>query len=534
MKSAPEGRRFPGYVDAPREDSGFAELASRPLKFLFVQLGFHPDYPDVATLATTYNDGIYYVASFLGRELPAAEVHMCQMFWGEHPRDFPLETYDYILISALATHFWSNRDALRLIKERRGDHCKTIMGGPHASFAPHEALTFVDYVILGEGEVPALQLVAALELEGDLSEVDNLCFLDDQGILVIPKVSRFNSLENAIDPRLLARAPRLHWATVSMSRGCPFDCSFCYAIRLLGRRFRTKAVGSIVEELDGIHQQTGCPRFYVTDLNFATREDFCRSVAESVRDRPYSFIAMTRIELADNLDLLLDLKRSGFNEYCLGVESEDPGTLKAFNKRVNASLQTERLWRFAEQDIYIHSAIIFGLETQDLGSIHRTARWCADARIVHPTFVCLAEYPFQNLLFGSHQDIEDHRIIMDVPTYQHYSFVGIFPRHMRPSVLQRAIIECYEIFFDRALEIESRPQRRMRLKSYALSVEHGLPGMERHVHFLEQLEKPYYTENGTLKEHLLEADFAGRKGELRDWLATAVHRDPNFAKALSL
>lgn len=502
------------------------------LKLLFVQLGFHKDYPDVSTLATTYNDGIYYVASFVQREMDA-DVDICQMFWGETPDDFPLESYDFILVSALATHFWSNREALETICRRKGAGCRVIMGGPHATFAPYEALEFADYVILGEGEIPALQLLTALRDGDDISTVDNLCYFDGDGRLRLNKFTHYKGIDNAINPQLLSRAPRLHWATVSMSRGCPFDCSFCYAIRILGRRFRPKGIDTIAAELDGIHQQTGCSRFYVTDLNFTTRADFCHAVADRIAAAGYHFIAMTRVDAADDIPMLVNLKRAGFQEYCLGVESEDPGVLKAFNKKVDASQQTERLLRFAEHDIYTHSAIIFGLESQDVGSIERTARWCADARIVHPTFVCLAEYPFQTLLYGSRQDIEDHRIITGVPTYQHYSFVGIFPRHMRPSTLQRAIMRSYDVFFERAFAIETRPQRRMRLKSYAKSVQLGIPGMEHHAQFLERIEAPYYTERGILKEELLKADFDARHGALRARLAETVRADAGFARAFA-
>ena len=35
----------------------------RPLNILAIQLGFNDSFPDVSTLATTYNDGIYYVAN---------------------------------------------------------------------------------------------------------------------------------------------------------------------------------------------------------------------------------------------------------------------------------------------------------------------------------------------------------------------------------------------------------------------------------------------------------------------------------------
>lgn len=317
-----------------------------------------------------------------------------------------------------------------------------------------------------------------------------------------------------------------------MSRGCPYNCSFCYAVRLLGRTFRVKAIDDIVRELADIANQTGCRRFYVTDLDFTAKHDFCRQVAAALRNCDYSFVAMSRIEIADEVDLLMDLKAAGFLEYCIGVESEDPDVLRAFNKRVDASQQTQRLLSMAENDIYTHSAIIYGLDSQDIPSIHRTARWCAEARLMHPTFVCLAEYPFQNLLFGSRQDIEDHRIICEVPTYQHYSFVGIFPRHMRPSQLQRAILDSYDIFFARALELETRPKRRSRLRSYQRSVAQGNVGMLRHIAFLEQLEKPYYTSADTLREDMLKTEFAEKYGATRDWLQQSL-RHPEFIHAFA-
>lgn len=494
----------------------------RPLNILAVQLGFNDSYPDVSTHATTYNDGIYYVASFVKTQLANAHVDMCQMFWGESPLDCPLERYDYILISALATHFWSNIPVLNEIQRRRKPGSVMIMGGPHAAFAPYEALRYADYAVIAEGEIPTVELIVALETGADVSEISNIAYINSGGLLKINQCKRYAGIQNAIDPALLAKAPRLHWATVSMSRGCPFDCSFCYAIRLLGRQFRPKSVEDIVSELDGIYRQTGCNRFYVTDLNFTTRRDFCEKVADAVHDRGYKFIAMSRIDHADNMDLVRRLRHAGFEEYCLGVESESAEVLTAFNKKVDAGSQTDQLQRFAENDIFIHSAIIFGLDIQDRDAILATARWCAEARIAHPTFVCLSEYPFQNLLFGSRQDVEDHRVIMEVPTYQHYSFVGIFPRHMPPSELQRLILESYDVFFARAMEIEQRPQRRMRIKAYARSVAEGRAGMERHIAFLQELEKPYYTRTGSLREDVLKADFEQRFGATRDWLARSA------------
>jgi len=496
----------------------------RPVRILCLQLNFHEDFRDASALASTYNDGIYYIASFLRREFPNVRLDMCQMFWGENPEDFPVEAYDYILISSLAAMFGANKPLLERLRKRKQSTCKIVFGGPHATFAPHEVLEYGDFAIIGEGEIPIAQLIECLETGGDLEAVENLCYQREDQTLVINKTARYGNIDNPLDATLL-RSPRrgkLQWASISMSRGCPYSCSFCYAIRLLGRQFRPKGVESIRAELQNISQETQGRRFYVSDINFATNKKFCHSVVEAVRDLDYRFIAMTRIELADDVVLLRELKQAGFEEYYIGVESEQPEALVAWKKRCNVSKQSERLMRFAEEDIYIQSGIMFGLDFQTEASIEDSARWAAESRITHPIFMCVAEYPFQRLLFGSHQDIEDHRVIMGGPTYQHYSYVGMFPRFIRPSVLQRRILDAYGTFFARAFEIETRPQRRARLKNHARCVDPGNRGMLKHIRFLEDIEKPYYTEANELKEDLLRADFQGKYGPLMERLGKTV------------
>jgi|GEM_PF-2429387 len=497
----------------------------RPLRLLCIQLKFHDDFKDASALASTYNDGIYYVASFLMSQLPNLQVDVCQMFWEEDPEDFPIEEYDYIFVSCLAAMFGANLAALKAIRTRAKPSAKIVFGGPHASFAPHEVLRFGDYAVLGEGEIPALQLVLALEGDGDVSKVDNLCYARADGTLVMNPTKRYGNIDNPINTSLLRspRRGRIQWAAVSMSRGCPYNCSFCYAIRLLGREFRTKNVSTIRGELQALGAEVDGRRFYVSDINFGTSREFCHQVADTVADLDFRFIAMTRIELADDVALLRHLKSAGFEEYYVGVESEQPEVLKSWNKKCSVSKQAARLHRFAEEDIYIQAGLMFGLDSQDEDTIRNSAIWAAEARITHPIFMCVAEYPFQTTLFGSHQDIEDHRIIVGGPTYQHYSYVGIFPRHMRPSVLQRRIHECYRIFFERAAEIETRPQRRARLKNHARCVGPGVDGMLKHARYLEDVERPYYTAEGTLREDLLRSDFESRYGLLRARLAKTIH-----------
>jgi hypothetical protein len=187
----------------------------------------------------------------------------------------------------------------------------------------------------------------------------------------------------------------------------------------------------------------------------------------------------------------------------------------------------------AELDVGVHSALLFGLDVHDRAFVERSARWAAEARIIHPTFVCLAEYPFQNLMFGARQDVEDHRILMQVPTYQLYSFVGMFPRHIRPSALQQAMLDAYDIFFELAFQIETRPQRRMRLKSYQQSVACSRAGSLRHIAFLREIEGPFYRSDDTLDEPRLKDEFDSRFGKLRQWLTDSMVKPKSLALTMA-
>jgi hypothetical protein len=128
-------------------------------------------------------------------------------------------------------------------------------------------------------------------------------------------------------------------------------------------------------------------------------------------------------------------------------------------------------------------------------------------------------------LYGSHQDVEDYRIIMRHPNYQHFTYVGIFPRQMRPSELQRALIRCMDVFFERAYAVEKRPKRLVRLKAFARLKANERLEMERHIQLLEKIEQPYYTREGHLKEDLLRADFESRYGHIARWVERSQKRE---------
>ena len=130
-----------------------------------------------------------------------------------------------------------------------------MLGGPHPTIFPEETINLpsVDYVIIGEGEIPFLQLVNGAEPReikglvykrgGDIfnngmgefiENIDELPFPDRE---LLP-VKKYNSILGG--GRVVT--------TMFTSRGCPFQCAFCDRPHL-GKKFRAKSAQRVVDEM---------------------------------------------------------------------------------------------------------------------------------------------------------------------------------------------------------------------------------------------------------------------------------------------
>ena len=63
---------------------------------------------------------------------------------------------------------------------------QVVMGGPHVTYLPEEALDQADFVIRGEGEDALVALADAWEGDGDFSVVPNLSYKLDDAIVHNP------------------------------------------------------------------------------------------------------------------------------------------------------------------------------------------------------------------------------------------------------------------------------------------------------------------------------------------------------------
>jgi len=202
----------------------------------------------------------------------------------------------------------------------------TLLGGPHASAVHTDTLEHfadVDFVIRGEGEHALRDLVRALTVQGDLSDVGNLTYRRDGMVTVNAELPLIDNLDSLPFPDLgrVAYAPG-DQLFVEVGRGCPFRCNFCFTAPYWKRRHRIKSAARIIEELTYFRD-----RYSIRDVNFThdlfTTDrrwviDFCRQLTS--RDLGITWTCSSRTDTLDE-EQIDWMRRSGCRNIYFGIES---------------------------------------------------------------------------------------------------------------------------------------------------------------------------------------------------------------------
>jgi len=246
-------------------------------------------------------------------------------------------------------------EVARIIKE--WDHKKVVvMGGCHVSCDPESVLKsqWVDYVVLGEGEIRFTYLLKQIEkgMGGHLKEVDGIGFKENGEIRIYPLSTFVEDIESFPFParELLDlnryRIGRKRSTMIITSRGCPHGCAYCSTHLVMGASFRFRSPESIVQEMVECRDKYHIRNFDIEDDNFTfdqkRAERLMNLVVESFGEEALELSAMNGVSFASlDGDLLRLMKRAGFRTINLSFVSTDPsfkermgrpGTTEAFDK----------------------------------------------------------------------------------------------------------------------------------------------------------------------------------------------------------
>ena len=220
--------------------------------------------------------------------------------------------------------------------------CFVFAGGHSGSFIAPELVAHgagaLDCVVRGEGELIAPRLLEAI---GDprLGTLPGVVTRDGAG----PAPLMLDDIDRYPPARELTRQRHKYFigvldpcASIELTRGCPWDCSFCSAWTFYGRRYRQGSPAAAADELARIAE----PNVFIVDDVAFVHPEHGLAIGRELERRGIrkQYYLETRCDvLLRNPEVFEYWRRLGLRYMFLGVEALDAEGLARHRKRVTPS-----------------------------------------------------------------------------------------------------------------------------------------------------------------------------------------------------
>ena len=255
-----------------------------------------------------------------------------------------------------------------------------VAGGLHPTFSPEDVLARpgFDYVCLGEGEEPLLDLARALEAGRSPEGIDNIWVRGGAR----PKLRRpFEPLDEL---PFMARDMLDEYVGcyhVNTQRGCPFPCTYCAArmfsdlydgVSSYGRR---RSHQNVLDELFALKAQGPLSYVIFLDDTFTIQhpwvKEFCRVYG---RELAVPFSIHARVETV-NERMLHQLAEAGCKHITYGVESGSERIRREVMRRPVTNERFREVFRWTrEAGIMVTANYMLGLPEETRDDLDATLR----------------------------------------------------------------------------------------------------------------------------------------------------------------
>lgn len=290
--------------------------------------------------------------------------------------------FDLVAISSYSAQI---DEGYALAKRYREAGVLTVMGGPHVTALPEEALQYCDAVVVGEGEAVWHEILTDAgrgRLRGRYGAVDGGFDLEDA------PMPAFEMLD-------IRKYNRL---TVQTSRGCPHRCDFCASTVMLTRKYKQKPTAKVLAEIDRILELWDRPFIEFADDNSFVNHRYWKELLPSLRGKKIRWFAETDLSVAADIELLDLMRESGCAQVLIGFESPIETGLRGLELR--GDWKHRQFPRYAEairtiqsRGITVNGCFILGLDGHTPKIFDRVMAFVRDAELYEVQITILTPFP---------------------------------------------------------------------------------------------------------------------------------------------
>jgi len=340
-----------------------------------------------------------------------------------------LEEVDILCLSCMTATVDRGREIAKQYKELRkqnGLPSRTIIGGIHASMIPDDVMNDFDQVFIGEAESKILDVIS-----GKIQ--DKRIFGEKLQDLDRNPVPNFQLIKNW---------EKMKCIPVMTSRGCPFKCTFCSVTEMFGRKYRTRSVENVIEEL----KQYKKNQIFFVDDHFVLDQKRTRNLLNSMESNniDLKWSCQLRTEISRNEDFVARMQKMGCKTVYVGFESINPDSLKEMKKNQTVEDIKHAINVFRKNGIKIHGMFMLGNDSDQKDIFRLTSDFCKNIGLTSVQYLILT--PLPGTVFFN-QIVEEQRLLHRNWEFFDAMHVVFQPKNFTPSELQQGMIDCFSDFY---------------------------------------------------------------------------------------
>lgn len=367
-------RVFPFVFDAPNFLSFISE-AIEYFEFIFFTLLILKQYPEIKDkfdtekeiiLISPHGGALRSYSFSLFRNYPPIFIVLRAFM----PQDYRVRVFNQVnwrnmfyrpnKLVAITYYTSNSAEAYKIAKGFREAGSKVIMGGPHATYFPEEALDFCDSVLIGEAEGIWREIVRDYE-KGALKR--------------IYKNMQTEEYDSTVHDLLMDCSPRVAKSYIETVRGCKYNCHFCAVPSLNHGQIRKKPVEKIVALVKKVKHYDRNITFI--DNNIFCLPDYSVQLFNALKPLHIQWRAACSVDIAKDESVLDLAKESGCKGLLIGYEipggPDKEGWKGKFSLRDRYKIYTRRIQK---RGIHIQANFMFGFESDSWKTLIRIWAFC--------------------------------------------------------------------------------------------------------------------------------------------------------------
>lgn len=299
--------------------------------------------------------GIMYLSSYMKSKGFETNIH-----------DFastnkPIPDADIIAFTSTTPQYKYVLDILNDKKNNINEDTLTIIGGAHSSCFNNCLKDGFKVEIVGEGEI-ALTNICSNNTINNVSIAGSP--IEDLNSLPYPD----REWDGFKDYKY--KYKNYNFTTSMTSRGCPYNCGFCY--KHFGSLLRYFSVYKVLEEAK-IIKNMGFDGIMYYDDTFSINKKRAIKIAEGLKQIGLKFRCFIHANTV-NYDFLKSLKNNGCVEVGMGVESGSQEILNIINKKITVEQIENVISICKEINLDIKTFLMVGLPGENYETVEATKR----------------------------------------------------------------------------------------------------------------------------------------------------------------